>query len=62
MCDRINEEVYLEARMVYPTGILASQPPRIDGHRCSKGMECNQFNKPACCWAGTHPTYDPFKE
>ena len=62
MCDRVNEEVFLEARVVYPSGILASQPPRIEGHRCSKGLDCNLFDKPTCCWAGTQPGYDPFKE
>lgn len=61
-CDRVNEEVFLQARIVYPSGVLMDQPPRIEGHRCSKGMECNLFDKATCCWAGTQPNYDPFRK
>lgn len=60
MCERVGEEVSLEARVVYPAEILPDQPPRILGRRCSQGLECNQRNQPACCWAGTLPDFDPF--
>lgn len=59
-CDRVDEVVALEARVVYPAEFLPDQPPRILAHRCSKGLECNQMNTPTCMWAGTLPGYDPF--
>jgi hypothetical protein len=59
-CDRVGEDVSLEARVVYPAEFLPDQPPRILAHRCSKGLECNQMNTPTCMWAGTLPGYDPF--
>ncbi len=60
MCDRIGEEVQLQARVVYPASIMPETPPRVLAHRCSKGMECNLQDRPACQWAGTLPGYDPF--
>ena len=60
ICERIGEEVTLEVRMVFPADILPDQPPRVLAHRCSRGIECNLFDKPSCCWAGTLPEYDPF--
>ena len=59
-CDRVGEDVSLEARVVYPAEFLPDQPQRILAHRCSKGLECNQMNTPTCMWAGTLPGYDPF--
>ena len=59
-CDHVNDEVFLEVRIIYPEGFLSDQPPRVEAHRCSKGFECNSFDKPACCWAGTQPYYDSF--
>jgi hypothetical protein len=59
-CERVDEPVALQARVVYPASILPEQPPRILAHRCSKGLECNQIDKPTCLWAGTLPGYDPF--
>jgi hypothetical protein len=59
-CDRVGEDVSLEARVVYSAEFLPDQPPRILAHRCSKGLECNQMNTPTCMWAGTLPGYDPF--
>jgi hypothetical protein len=58
-CERVNERVALEARLVYPADTLPDQPPRVMAHRCSKAMTCNQFDRPTCCWAGTLPAYDP---
>ncbi len=59
-CDRVGEEVELQARVVYPADFLPDQPPRILAHRCSKGLDCNLMDTPACVWAGTAPAYDPF--
>lgn len=61
ICVRIGEEVALEARMVFAADLLPDQPPRVIEHRCSRGIECNLFDKPSCCWAGTRPEYDPFR-
>ena len=61
-CDHAGEEVSLEAEIVYPPIHLPDQAPRIVAHRCSRGLACNSFNQPSCCWAGTNPGYDPFKE
>jgi hypothetical protein len=60
LCDRIGEEVALEALVVYPAEFLPDQPGRILGHRCSQGFTCNALDRPACCWAGNWPGYDPF--
>lgn len=60
-CEQAGEEVALEAELVYPASFLPEQPPRIMAHRCSHGLACNSFQKPGCCWSGTNPGYDPFK-
>jgi len=60
ICERVGEEVALEARIVFPADFLPDQPSRISAHRCSHGIACNLFDKPSCCWAGTLPEYDPF--
>jgi hypothetical protein len=59
-CERINEDVFLEAELVYPAEFLPDQQPRVLAHRCSCAMECNQEARAACTWAGTNPGYDPF--
>lgn len=59
-CQHVRAEVYLEAEAVYPSEHLPDQPPHLRAHRCSRGLECNQENKPACIWAGTNPNIDPF--
>jgi hypothetical protein len=61
-CERAGEDVALEADVVYPASFLPEQPPRIITHRCSRGLVCNSFRQPGCCWSGTNPDYDPFKE
>jgi len=61
-CERADEEVALEAEIVYPATFLPEQAPRIIAHRCSRGLACNSFKHPGCCWSGTNPGYDPFKE
>jgi hypothetical protein len=59
-CDRIGEEVTLEARVIHPAEFLPDGPGRVLAHRCSMGLSCNAFDRPACCWAGNWPGYDPF--
>ena len=59
-CHHADEEVGLEAELVFPPEILPDQPPRILAHRCSHGLACNLDGRPSCIWAGTNPAYDPF--
>jgi hypothetical protein len=59
-CDRVHEQVVLEAQVVFPPDMLPDQPPRVLGHRCSLGLQCNAMDRPTCCWAGTLPGFDPF--
>ncbi|HPO59057.1 MAG TPA: hypothetical protein PLV53_09450 [Anaerolineaceae bacterium] len=61
-CERAGKKVALQANLVFPAEHLPEQPPRITAHRCSNGLECNQFNSPTCTWAGTVPAYDPFQK
>jgi len=61
-CDHVGCAVNLEVQLVLPSEYLPEQPPRIIGHRCSKGLQCSLFTKPSCVWAGTNPDYDPFLE
>jgi hypothetical protein len=58
-CDHINQEVALEAELLFPADFLPD-PPRLLSHRCSQGLQCNLFTQPACIWAGTNPNNDPF--
>jgi hypothetical protein len=60
-CDHAGCKVALEVEIVYPSDFLCDQPAHLVSHRCSNGLECNQWNKPACVWAGTNPTFDPFR-
>ncbi len=59
-CEHVMHEVKLEAEVLYPMDFLPDSP-RVLSHRCSHGVECNQFTKAACVWAGTNPNYDPFR-
>ncbi|HLF91308.1 MAG TPA: hypothetical protein VI451_20355 [Anaerolineales bacterium] len=59
-CLRIQQEVTLEALVVYPPEHMPDGPPQVLGHRCSEGLMCNTLDKPACVWAGTNPIYNPF--
>ena len=61
-CEHVNLDVTLEALIIYPADLLPDQPARVTGHRCSHGLECNQFAQPTCIWAGTLPGHDPFQE
>jgi len=58
-CEHVMRIVSLEAEVLYPIDFLPD-PPRVRSHRCSLGVDCNQFSKAACVWAGTNPNYDPF--
>lgn len=59
-CEHVNQEVALEAEVLYPVDTLPD-PPRLLSHRCSHGVQCNQMEKAACKWAGTNPDIDPFR-
>ncbi len=61
LCDRVGEEVALEAKLVYPAAHLPESPPRVLAHRCSHWADCNSMEGQACIWAGTHAEYDPFQ-
>ncbi len=61
-CQHVDENVRLQAQVVYPAEFLPDQAGRILAHRCSHGTTCRLDNRPACIWAGTNPSFDPFKE
>ncbi len=61
-CERVAQEVTLDAELVYPADWLPDQAPRVTGHRCSHAYACNLDERSACVWAGSNPAYDPFKE
>jgi hypothetical protein len=61
-CERVGQEVNLEARLVYPAEFLPDQPPQVIAHRCSHAFACNLEARPSCIWAGTNPAFDPFME
>jgi hypothetical protein len=61
-CHHVQDEIDMEADVVYPSEWLPDQPPRILAHRCSRGIACNLQGKPSCIWAGTNPNFDPFGE
>ena len=59
-CNHVKRDVVLEAEMLFPADFLPD-PPRVLSHRCSLGLECNQFAQATCIWAGTNPDHDPFR-
>ncbi len=62
-CNHAGCEVSLEVNAVYPAEHLPDQLPRVVAHRCSQAMDCILYQKAATCvWAGSNPSYDPFKE
>ncbi len=61
-CQRVEQQVALEAEVVYPAEWLPDQAPRVLAHRCSKGTDCNLDGRVACLWAGSNPAFDPFLE
>ena len=60
-CQHVGENVNFEAQVVHPAEVLPDQGPRVMAHRCSRGVACSLEDKPACVWAGTNPTVDPFE-
>jgi len=61
-CHHVNEDVALEADVVYPAEWLPESAPRVFAHRCSRALACNLEEKASCVWAGTNPAFDPFLE
>jgi hypothetical protein len=61
-CQHVDQEVDLEAEMVFPVEWLPDQKPRIIAHRCSHALVCNLDGRPSCIWSGTNPMIDPFME
>jgi hypothetical protein len=61
-CHHIDQQVALEALLVYPPDLLPDQSPRVLAHRCDQGLRCNLDGRPSCQWAGTNPSVDPFSE
>jgi hypothetical protein len=61
-CHHVDQEVALEAEMIYPAEWLPDQMPRVVAHRCSYALACNLDGRPSCIWAGTNPAIDPFIE
>ena len=61
-CHHVQEDIGMEAEVVYPAEWLPDQPPRLLAHRCSRGMTCNLEGRPSCIWAGNNPNFDPFAE
>jgi len=45
--------------VIYPAEHLPDQPPRVNAHRCSNALICNQMDKPGCIWCGTNPGRQP---
>lgn len=61
-CHHIDQQVSLQAQVVFPADMLPDQGARILSHRCSHGFACNLDGRPSCIWAGTNPVMDPFIE
>ncbi|MBI3169586.1 MAG: hypothetical protein HYZ22_13970 [Chloroflexi bacterium] len=58
-CERMQETIAIEVEVVYPAEQLPEQAPRIMARRCSKALECNCIERPACSLSGTNPDLDP---
>jgi len=61
-CHHVNQDVSFEAEVIYPAEFLPDTAPRVIAHRCSHAFSCNLDGRPSCIWAGTNPSYDPFRE
>lgn len=59
-CHHLQRMVALEAELIYPAEFLPDWTPRVQAHRCSEGIQCNQDDRASCIWAGTNPNFDPF--
>ena len=58
-CEHLQEEVAIEVEVVYPAEQLPEQAPRIVARRCTKALEGNCIEPPACSLSGTNPDVDP---
>ncbi|MCB0117711.1 MAG: hypothetical protein H6634_09490 [Anaerolineales bacterium] len=58
-CEHVQEDIDIETEVVYPADFLPEQAPRILARRCSKALECNSMEHPACSLCGTNPDLDP---
>jgi hypothetical protein len=58
-CEHAQEEIAIEVEVIYPAEHLPEQAPRIRARRCSKALECNCLEHPACSLSGTNPDVDP---
>jgi hypothetical protein len=58
-CELVGQEVALENEVIYPAEQLPDQPPRVNAHRCSNAVICNQIDTPGCIWSGTNPDRQP---
>ena len=54
-CELAGSEVVLENEVIYPAENLPDQPPRVNAHRCSSAVICNQTDRPGCIWSGKNP-------
>jgi hypothetical protein len=61
-CHHADQEVNLEAELIYPAEFMPDQQPRVNAHRCSHAFACNLDGRASCVWAGTNPSFDPFIE
>jgi len=61
-CHHVDQNVALEAEVVFPAEWLPEQAPRVLAHRCSHAISCNLDGRSSCLWAGTNPVIDPFIE
>ena len=61
-CIHVQQDVGLEAEVIYPAEWLPEQQPRVLAHRCSHAFACSLDERSSCMWAGTNPVIDPFKE
>jgi hypothetical protein len=58
-CEHVQNTIAIETEVVYPAEFLPEQAPRIVARRCSKALECNCIEHPACSLSGTNPDLDP---
>jgi hypothetical protein len=56
-CKFLQDQVRLEARLLYAADILPDQPPRVLAYRCSDGQDCDRFNQADCPWGILTPTH-----
>jgi hypothetical protein len=62
-CERINQEVDLLEERIIPDNVLPNvgEPFQVRARTCSHWLDCNLSGAP-CCYSGTNPSYDPFRD